>query len=788
MKNFPKQRLSYEEKMANDCEWVRNTIDSLLINHSSDFSLSTKSEYRRMLSNYQLFNNVLNQADFEYECEPLGLEVGQYEDEVKPFNKTYNKIQVLLGEELRRPFKYKAVLTNEDGINSKLVHRDELLKQYVMAQINAVINPEEQQKVLDPAEIQKYMNTTYLDAREMVTNKLLRYYERALDLADKKNDSFKHALISGYEFVYLGAHGDEPTLEVVNPLGVFYHKSPEVKFVQDGLYAGFRTYMTSGDIIDKFGEYLTAEEIEKIDVSRHGRFGDKETSRTFMSNYTVSRHEGSYGTTSSINDWLVQHVEWRSQRRVGFLTVNPHTPDEEMTIVDEAFKAPDYAAKVNRREEYNKLCTYYEWADPNGVTYSLTYAWIPEVWEGVRIGDNIYCMMGPKKHQFRDADNPYKVSLGYHGVTVSSMNAPAISLMDRMKPFQYLFFIVMHKLKRMIAHDRGRIFNLDTTKMDPKLGWDKSLYYLTQMGINFENPLQNADQPGYGQRSAATSTDWSTTDYIANYMQLLQAIDQQISDVAGVNRQREGQALPTEAVTNAQSNIEMSSTITEVYFQVHDKLWEKVLSNFSTILIDCYKGKKVTKQFILDDLSIETINVSPEIFNNAQFGIFVSNSPKDDYVFKSLAALAQPLLQNDKAKFSDIVKMLRTDSTEELEAYITQSEKRAEQALAEQTKMQYDSNERLQAAQHEFELEKQANEIEAKIYIAEIDSLKFQRDQDSDNNNVPDQFEIGKWQEEAKLKRDKLSLEEDKLEHQKEVDKEQLRLKSRQIAKSGSKK
>lgn len=783
MRNFPKQRLSYKEKIADDYAWAKANIDALLINHASDFSVNVKSDYQRMLSNYQLFNNVLNQADFEKECEPLGLEIGTYEDEVKPYNKTYNKIQVLLGEELRRPFRYKAVLTNEDGIKSKLNHRDNLLREYVMAQIKSIFS-EEEIKVMDPLEIQKYMNTTYLDAREILTNKLLKYYERALDIPDRKNDSFKHNLISGYEFVYVGSHNNEPVLENINPLGFFYHKSPEVKFVQDGLYAGFRTYMSAGDIIDKFGDYLSKEDLDKIDTSRHGKFADKETSQTFLGDYTNSRNEGSYGTTTSVDDWLVQHVEWRSQRRVGFLTTAIGTSDETMTIVDESFEAPPTAKKETRREAYNNIVNYEIWIDEQGLQNSLSYSWIPEVWEGVRISENIYCMIGPKKYQFRDADNPNKVSLGYHGVAVSAMNAPAISLMDRMKPFQYLLFIIMHKLRRLIAQDRGRIFNLDTTKLDPKLGWDKTLYYLTQMGINFENPLQNADQPGYGQRSAATSTDWSTTDYINNYMGLLEAIDQQISDVAGVNRQREGQILPSEAVGNTQSNIAMSSTITEVYFQIHDKLWEKVLSNFSSILVECYKGKKITKQFVLDDLSIETLNITPETFNNSQFGIFVSNSPKDDYVFKSLANLAQPLLQNDKAKFSDIVKMLRTDSTEELESYIVESEAASIRAAQEQQQAQMQANQQMQQAQHDFELLKQANELDAKILIAEIDSFKFQKDQDVNDNNVPDQFELDKWREDLKIKRDKLTLEEKKLKHQKEVDEQQLKIKAKQAAKS----
>ena len=762
MNNFPKQRLSYKEKVANDYEWAKSTIDSLIINHTSEFSRNEKSEYHRLLSNYQLFNNILNQKDFELECEPMGLEVGQYEDEVKPFNKTYNKIQVLLGEELARPFKYKAVLTNADGIKSKLTHRDELLKQYVFAQINKALN-KDQQEAMDPIEVARYMNTTYLDARETLTNKLLKYYERSLDLADRKNDGFKHALISGYEIGYIGRRNGEPILEVVNPLGFFYHKAPEVKFIQDGMYAGFKTYMSSGDILDKFGDYLSEEDLSKIDVTSHGRFADKQTSQILFGNYLNSFETGSYGNTTFFGDWLVQHVEWRSQRRVGFLTTAVGTPEEAETLVGEEFEPPKYANKINVREDYGRLVVYHTWQDEQGLINKVTYSWVPEIWEGVRIGDNIYCMIGPKQDQFRNVDDPHKVSLGYHGVVMSAMNASAISLMDRMKPFQYLYFVIMHKLKRLIAQDRGKIFNFDTTTLDPKLGWDKTLYYLTRLGINFHNPLQNADQPGYGQRSAPTATDWSTTQYVNNYMQLLAAIDQQISDVAGVNRQREGQALSTEAVTNVQSNVAMSSTITEVYYQAHDKHWEKMLTNFATVMIECYKGRKVTKQFVLDDLSIETLNISPETFNNSQMGIFMSNSPKDDYVFKSLENLSQALLQNDKAKFSDIVKMLRTDSTEQLESYIIESENKTEKAMQEQVKMQYDSNERIQAAQHEFELEKQANELATKVHIAEIDSFKFLQDQDSDNDGTPDQLEIEKFKHKIGMDAHKIKMDEAKL-------------------------
>ena len=49
-------------------------------------------DYERMMSNYKLFNNIIDQKDLERECNPLGLEIGQFKDLVQPYNKTYNEI------------------------------------------------------------------------------------------------------------------------------------------------------------------------------------------------------------------------------------------------------------------------------------------------------------------------------------------------------------------------------------------------------------------------------------------------------------------------------------------------------------------------------------------------------------------------------------------------------------------------------------------------------------------------------------------------------------------------
>lgn len=284
MKNFPKQRLSYREKIKDDYQWCKDVMDNLLIDYAGDRTTINASEhdYDRKLSNYQLYNNLLNQKDFERECNPLGIEVGQFKDEIQPYNKTYNKVQVLLGEELRRPFNYRVVLTNPDGVKSKLAYRDDLLRNFVYSKIEEVLTSFNQQPeeplfdpstLMDPSTIESYMATSYLSAKEITASKILNYLTRKLSLKEKKNDAFKHGLISGEEFVYVGIEHDEPIVKPLNSLGVFFHKSQETKYIQDGLYAGYRTYMNAGDILDDFGNSLSQEQQDRIDSRRYALGG-----------------------------------------------------------------------------------------------------------------------------------------------------------------------------------------------------------------------------------------------------------------------------------------------------------------------------------------------------------------------------------------------------------------------------------------------------------------------------------------------------------------------------------
>ena len=793
---FPKQRLSYTEKIADDNKWGKQMIDLLVTNSNSDHtyvspdSSEKLDRYNKMISNYQLYNNILNQRDFEQECNPLGIEVGQFKDQIKPYNKTPNKINVLLGEEIKRPFNFKTVLTNSEGIKSKQEYKKKLLEEYINSYVTSILkkfNPQigepdpQTGEIIKPEHIEEYMKYSYTDSREHLDNQILQYLIRKENIQDKRNDSFKHGLVSGEEHLWVGVENGEPVVKVLNPLGVFFHKSSESKYVEDGLYAGFRTRMTSGDVIDRFGEYLTEKDLNKVEGRTLGennypakdmRYNHTEVTDAYMQDSLAGGtiDQGSYGKPKS-EDWVVTHVEWRSQKKVGFVTYTNEEGDEITMIVSEDFKVPSYA-KIVTSVYHSKNLTKYEF---DGMT--LEWAWIPEIWEGIKIGDNIYCCIGPKNYQYRSIDNPHKIKLGYHGLVYSAMNAEPISLMERMKPFQYLYFIIAHKLKRLIARDKGQIFHFDLSMVPESIGLEKTIYYLEEMDIDFYNPLANAETPGSYQRGKVTgSTSRSNMQHILNYVQLMAAIDEQINDVAGITRNREGQTSPNQAVGNAQQDLMMSSTITEaIYFKPHDYVWESALNSLIQCAQVVWKDKNIVKQYVLDDLSIQTLEVPSESLVNADLGVFISNSSRDVELFSELRALAQPLLQNDKAKFSDIIKLLKSTSVRELELNIKESEEDSQQRQLEQIRAQQEAQQQAQQmalqthqmdiqAQQQLQAQKDAAAMEREL----VKSFSWAEDKDINDNLVPDVLEVEKFQEELRFKREE--LKQNKVENQKERD------------------
>lgn len=830
---FPQQRLSYAQKKKDDWKVVKDFVNSIIRYHDQDFcedcnkdeifnTSPTRDKYRykrikNMLSNYRLFNNIIDQSDFQDYCDALGIKASLNANihEIKAYNKTYNKINVLLGEEFKRPDNSRVILTNPEGVRSKIEYKNKMYRSYIELELQKVLleaqkaipelvpesfESQEQYEqavqereqhiqqqadlVLPPEQIEKYMATSYLDRKEILAANLLAYLYKKERIKQKKNDGFKHANISSEEHVWVGIENGEPVVKILNPLKVFYHKSPEVKYIQDGMYAGYRDYMTISDILDVYADDLTDEQKDELEskycsnlnaddsklINKSMTYGDLETIESKYAGRDKDIDDvGSYGS-SEIDDVEVIHMEWVSQRKVGFLSyMDPELGIPVEKKVDETYKIPNHAKQMIVEERNVKIKIYSWFDDVLQTEVELEWVWIPEVWEATKI-DEYFVNIGPKKSQHYSLHNPFKVKLGYHGLVYNNMNAPALSTMDKMKPFQYLFFIAMDKFKKLMAADKGKIIGIDSSRIDPKFPIEKTIHFLEEAGYYVYNGLQNGAELGAAQRPGLEAIDGSTISYIVNFAQILAYIDQQISDAAGVTQQREGGVSPYEAVTNAQQSIIQSSHITEPLFSAHDQLWDEVKQSLIEVAQVAYKDNPLITQYVLNDGSRMTLELDEDFWaDNTSFGIFVSNSAHEEEVFDTLKSLVQPLIQNDRVKMQDIINILSVDNLQELKRELIASEKQREQREEQMQQAQQQHEQQMQQMQIEAREAEKEHEINLKVMDgdimlakAEIDATRFKQAQDVNDNQIPDALEV------AKLKQEQQTSQDEKLEAQKQ--------------------
>jgi hypothetical protein len=476
---------------------------------------------------------------------------------------------------------------------------------------------------------------------------------------------------------------------------------------------------------------------------------------------------GQYGPVDYSDEMEEEiHLEWKSMKKVFFVEYPNEFGDLEIKIASEDLVIPEYAVKQTEKiDNIQRTVFYYD----NQKVYE---AWIEEVWQGIRIGQDVYLNISPKEYQFRSIDDPYTAKLGYHGAVYSNMNAPSTSLMDRMKPFIYLYIMIAHRLKEFIAQDRAPLIHFDVSMVD-------------QLNIDFFNPLQNAEKPGGHMRGGKHSgaSERSTMQHINNYISLMAAIDENISDVAGVTRQREGQSSPYEAVGNNQQAIIQSSHITQTYFHIHNQIWERVLNSLLNTSLQFYKNRGIFKQYVLDNLDVETLQLMPEDLTTYDMGIYFSNSQKDLETFSKLERLTEVMITRDQASIADLIAMFKAQSVTEIEEAMKDAVRAKDrqmqaqqQAQQEAIKAEAEAKKQLLEDEYRLKSDMQDKMIEAQIRMKEMDIFKYQQDLDANTNQVPDHLEV-----------EKLKLEERKIDADTQLKREEMQSKEKIASQKASK-
>lgn len=780
------ERLTFNQKNANDKQWYKDRADQL-----DNYRLS-RDDRLNMKVNYDLFNNKVRMSDFEYVCKPLGNNVGALPAKMTNKDIVSGKIKSLLGMEMKRVFNYKVIAVNPEATTRKEQKQFDMLKQSV---VNAImrpieeqlmmetqqqiegreLTPEEQQQiqqevqerlqVMTPDEVKIYMQRKYQDPVEVMASQLLKYLEQKCDLKHKFNNMFKHMLLSAKGICYVGILNGEPEVWVVNPMRFNYDHSPDSEFIEDGDWATCEYRMSPSQIISFFGNHLKTKDIDNIYKSQNV-FESLDQDDLFI-RFDTENNE-------IIRGIPVIHCTWKSLRKIGFLTYQDiETGEINTKLVHETYKLnPDFG------------------------DIEIKWEWIPEVYETWKIKaiENIYVQMQPIPGQFKDLDNLYHCKLPYYGAVIDSTNSEETSLMDRLKYYQYFYNIIMYRIEMLMASDKGKKMMMNINAIPDDLGIDveKWMYFVESSPFIWYNSNDEGTQ--YNDVNTLSKViDLSLISDINNYINVAEYIRQQCGRSVGITDQVEGAIGNREAVRNVQQSLNQSGYILEPFFQLHDQVKKNILTALIETAKVAYSSlEKVKISYILDDMSQQLLTIEPGLLDNSTIGIFISDTSRTEEIKQTIEQLAHAALQNQRVELSDIISILKKDSIPEAEETLRVAEEVRQQRIQQEQQMQQQHQMEILEKNKEYEKEKFEKEKEIlllreeerrKTELAKVSLMgaSFNPEQDSNSNGMNDFVELAEKQLNANLQIQKANLDEKKFNHQVEQDIEKNKIEREKI-------
>ena len=777
LNRFPDQFVDDSKKETNE-SWIKDTMDY--------FANVSYSQFRRhrdtFVPNYDLMKGIITYNDF-YQKDPQVksfVEMLDADTELPSYVKHYSilnsPVNTMVGEQSKRPDNRRVRAFDDESRSEELESKTDILQQLIqqdakeriymkLAQEGVDIEhitkeEEDQAEKLTMDSVKDYM-TDYTSMAERWGNHMMTALKAEFDMKEKGEDAFRDLLICGREFYHI--YEDNSKLgfgiTVANPKNVWFLTTPDQKYTKKAYAIGTVEVMEVSEIIETFPD-VTKEEIDHLRQSLQdfGLINVRESN--LFNNREVGINSIKYDTydplvlqermmveaslkenRDELRDWLglssnvasfgykyaVVRAYWLSKKRVGQLVYMDDQGNEQVTLVDESYTE----------------------GGPGEI--SITWGWINQWWQGVKIGPDVYHI------------KPLKL-LDYApiiGVSYEQKNTEVKSLVDMMKPFQIIYNICMNQLFRLLEKEIGKVYLTSIRHIPvPKDGdaqdaleiWEEEA---RKRGVVFiDDSPENLKAPSSFNQHR--EIDLTRTQEIQSRYTIAQSIKNECWELVGMNRQRLGSPLATETATANQNALVQSFAQTEPYFVQH----EYVLNQVYQAILDAAQYVESNKPFstinyIANEGEAGFIKVQGSDIKLRDLHVFATNNPEDVKLFTEIRALAQPMLQNGASE-SDIINMYSTNSMRMMKKIAKDLEEKKDSMIAqnqqlEQQKVQGEQQAKqaelqLQEKIHDenLEMQKYKIDVDANTRLAVAEIMDYIKDPtvDQNNNGTPDYMEV----------------------------------------------
>ena len=794
---FPKQQLSLKSK---NNSWRKKCVDWADNKTFLSSNLVRNTVWHKQI-NYDLLNGKINMRDMQSVVNPDNQTASFIPDKIPHYPIMNSKINVLRGEELARIFDYRVIVTNPNAISEI----EENKKQQLFASLQQAIQNTAQSEEEFNAEIQKlsdYYNYEWQDFREIRGNAFLKHYSKEQNFDLMFNKGFVDAMAVGEEIYQCEVVSNEPIVKKLNPCKVRIFKSGYSNRIEDADIIILEDYWSPGKIHDYFYEELSPKDRKWLE----------ELPNTIASGATDSmdNYDERYGLVQAhmmheefeLNEGDIESLFGATEST----SLLPYDFEGNVRVLRVYWKS---RRKIKKIKYYDQMTgeELYKLRDENYITQTAlgeeeTVLWVNQAWEGTKIGDSIYVNMRPCPVQYNSLSNPSKCHFGIVGTIYNLNDDRPFSLVDMMKQYNYLYDAIHDRLNKMIARNWGKMITVDLAKVPAQWTMEKWMHFAKVHGIAVVDSFKEGNiGAATGKLAGALNNasngviDAEFGQSISSQIELLEYIKNEMSDVAGISRQREGQIANRETVGGVERATLQSSHITEWLFATHDDTKKRVIEAFLETCKAAFQGNTKKFQYILPDKSIKMMEIDGDMFNECEFGVVVDNSSDTQKLASQMETLAQAALQNQLLDFSTIMKLYSSSSIAEKQRMVESNEKAIQERNAQAQQQQLQAQQQAEQMKQQTEMAKMEQENllnerdnETKIIVAQINAQARQYDEANiiEGNEVMSEESRAKLNEQIREFDARLALDKERLAFDKDKAKTDARLKEKQINKKPS--
>lgn len=679
-------------------------------------------EKEHLFKAYNYFNGVRDHYQYKHLEENYG--IGN-PTSISFTPLTRKHIEALVGEYLSRIPKPKISCKDADTLHNIFREKQlevaskqkQLISKYLTNQLwQAIADKGQDGKVPDDPqfedeleEVKKSVERNFISQYEIAAQKIVKYIlqDREIDFTNKQEQLMLDLLISG-EAYYRTAptlDGTNFKVEVCDPLNTWIDKDPKNRYMKNGYKSVVRKWMTPEEIRYKYGEQLSDEELKSIDDFDAY---DQNESNFMLITGTSARCGGPIGNSNPgiWNDVGVHPLNFGYDRQWNLI--------------------PVYET---------------EWID----SFKEKGKWKGKCFKCTRIGGDVYVIDDKNLAEMPvslDAKNAPRLSI--NGIWYTNGHGSPYSLMLATADMQDNYDMLLYKKDNLIALSGTAGAIVDVSQLPEFLGDD-----LEERLIKFQGyrkvglSIIDTSQEGSQQQNTFYG-GFNDTQGLQSiqYIQLaLEQIENTVSSITGVFRERLGGIEQRDAVANVEVGMQQSYIITKRYYNAMDTLTKEIISDCLDMAKQVYK-EGLTGQLILGDRK-EIFSILPKYYTTCSYDIQLADSAEIIRQQELLKQMAMQLIGSAQMDPEIFVILSTAESiTEMKEAMI----KNIQQRKMENNQLQQLQQALDQAQQTQKQMQQQLQQSTQKI--AQLNEKKL--DIEQQDNQVTQQI---KWYE-AQTKRE----------------------------------